>query len=137
MPRRLLGFNALFTIRRRQRAVTGSGSVSETDAVVIATGVPGIVMPHVLSNLPPPTQRPKPGGLVRVDEYRAWFGDPVNSANIQLDDLIEEEGTTPPRIYRVMAVLDEAGRGHHQYLRMESYSQQSEPWAQRGEPAPP
>jgi hypothetical protein len=132
MPRRLLGFNTTFTIRRRQRAVTGSGSVSEADAAVVATGVPGTIQPHVLSNLPPPPQRPKPGGLVRVDEYRLWLGDPVNSANAQLDDLIEEEGTDPLRVYRVMAVLDEAGRGHHQYLRVESYSQESEPWANRG-----
>ena len=139
MPRRLLGFNATLTVRRRQRAVTASGSVSEANTeAVIATGVPCIIMPHVLSNLPPPTQRPKPGGLVRVDEYRIWVGDPVNSANIQLDDLIEEEGTTPLRVYRVMAVLDEAGRGHHQYLRCESYSQQSEPWVnQGGEPPTP
>lgn len=138
MPRRLLGFNSLFTIRRRQRAVTGSGSVSEADAVVIATGIPGTIQSHVLSNLPPPPMRPKPGGLVRVDEYRLWIGDPVNSANAQLDDLIEEEGTTPLRVYRVMAVLDEAGRGHHQYLRVESYSQESEPWVnQGGEPSRP
>lgn len=132
MPRRLLGFNATFTIRRRQRAVTGSGSVSEADAVVVATGVPGTIQPHVLSNLPPPPQRPKPGGMVRVDEYRLWLGDSVNSADVQLDDLIEEEGTDPLRVYRIMAVLDAAGRGHHQYLRAESYSQESEPWANRG-----
>lgn len=131
MPRRLMGFNSLFTIRRRQRAVTGSGSVSETDAVAIATGVPGTIQPHVLSNLPPPPERPKPGGLVRVDEYRLWLGD-SGSADAQLDDIIEEEGTSPLRSYRVMAVLDEAGRGHHQYLRVESYSQQSEPWVNAG-----
>ncbi len=132
MPRRLMGFNSLFTIRRRQRAVVASGSVSETDSVAIATGVPGTIQPHVLSNLPPPTQRPKPGGLMRVDEYRLWLGDPVNGGDAQLDDLIEEEGTSPLRVYRVMAVLDAAGRGHHQYLRVESYSQQSEPWVNRG-----
>ncbi len=137
MTRRLLGFNVLFTVRRRQRAVGASGSVSETDAVVIATGVPGTVQPHVLSNLPPPTERPKPAGLVRVDEYRLWIGG-VDSVDVQLDDFLEEEGTVPLRVYRVMAVLDEAGRGHHQYLRAESYSQQSEPWANRGgEPAAP
>lgn len=132
MPRRLMGFNKTFTIRRRQRAVLASGSIAETDAVVVATGVPGTVQPHVLSNLPPPTQRPKPGGLVRVDEYRLWIGDATNSADAQLDDLIEEEGTDPLKVYRVMAVLDEAGRGHHQYLRAESYSQESEPWVNQG-----
>jgi hypothetical protein len=132
MPRRLLGFNKTFTIRRRQRAVLASGSITETDAEEIATGVPGTIQPHVLSNLPPPTQRPKPAGLVRVDEYRLWIGDATNSADAQLDDLIEEEGTDPLKVYRVMAVLDEAGRGHHQYLRVESYSQESEPWANQG-----
>lgn len=133
MPRRLLGFNKTFTLRRRQRAVTASGSVSEDDTgVVIATGIPGMVQPHVLSNLPPPPERPKPGGLVRVDEYRLWLGDAVNGTDAQLDDILEEEGTSPLRSYRVMAVLDEAGRGHHQYLRVESYSQESEPWVNRG-----
>ena len=132
MPRRLLGFNKLFTIRRRQRVVSSSGSVAETDAVVVATNVPGTIQPHVLSNLPPPTQRPKGGGLVRVDEYRLWLGDEA-TVDAQLDDLIEEQDTDPLKVYRVMAVLDDAGRGHHQYLRVESYSQESEPWASRGE----
>ncbi len=132
MARRLLGFNKTFTLRRRQRAVTGSGSVSEATAEVIATGVPGTIQPHVLSNLPPPPQRPKPGGLVRVDEYRLWLGDSENGVDAQLDDILEEEGTTPLKSYRVLAVLDDAGRGHHQYLRVESYSQESEPWVNRG-----
>lgn len=131
MARRLLGFNKTFTIRRRQRAVGSSGSVSETDAVVVAAGVPGTIQPHVLSNLPPPTQRPKPGGLVRIDEYRLWMSDEA-TANIQLDDLIEEDGTVPLKVVRVMAVLDEAGRGHHQYMRCESYSQESTSWANQG-----
>ncbi len=132
MARRLLGFNKLFTIRRRRRVSTSSGAVAEADSVEIATGVPGTVQPHVLSNLPPPTQRAKQGGLVRVDEYRLWIGDET-SADAQLDDLIEEEGTSPLKVFRVMAVLDDAGRGHHQYLRVESYSQESNPWADRGE----
>ena len=133
MPRRLMGFNKLFTLRRRQRAMTGSGSMSEANtAIVIATGIPGTIQPHVLSNLPPPPERTKPGGLVRVDEFRLWLGDPVNGTDAQLDDILEEEGTSPLRAYRVMAVLDEAGRGHHQYLRVESYSQESEPWVNQG-----
>lgn len=135
MPRRLLGFNKTFTIKRRQRAITDSGSVAEADAVTLATGVPGTIQPHVLSNLPPPPERPRPAGLVRVDEYRLWLGDVVGSGvDVQQDDLIEEEGTSPLRVYRVLAVLDEAGRGHHQYMRVESYSQESAQWAQRGEP---
>lgn len=133
MPRRLLGFNKTFTIKRRQRVVTASGSVSEGQATVIATGVPGTIQPHVLSNLPPPSERPREGGLLRQDEYRLWLGDPVNAANVQLEDLIEEEGTTPVKVYRVLAVLDDAGRGHHQYIRVESYSQESEQWAQKGD----
>lgn len=137
MPRRLLGFNATFTVRRRQRAVTASGSISEGNAVLIAAALPGTIQPHVLSNLPPPGERPRPAGLVRVDEYRLWLGDPANAADIRLDDLIEEDGTSPLRVFRVLAVLDEAGRGHHQYLRVESYSQESSPWVNRGgEPAP-
>lgn len=132
MVRRLLGSNKLFTIRRRQRVSTPSGAVAEADALEIATDVPGTVQPHVLSNLPPPTERPKPGGLVRVDEYRLWLSDET-FADVQLDDLIEEQGTDPLKVYRVMAVLDDAGRGHHQYLRVESYSQESNPWASRGE----
>ncbi len=132
MVRRLLGFNKTFTIRRRRRVSTGSGSMAEADAIVIATGVPGTVQPHVLSNLPPPTERAKQGGLVRVDEYRLWLGEET-SADAQLDDLLEEEGTDPLKIFRVMAVLDDAGRGHHQYLRVESYSQESNPWKDRGE----
>ncbi len=132
MVRRLLGSNKLFTIRRRQRVRTSSGSVSEADSVEVATGVPGTIQPHVLSNLPPPTQRPKAGGLVRVDEYRLWLSDEA-TVDVQLDDLIEEEGTDPLKVWRVMAVLDDAGRGHHQYMRVESYSQESEPWANRGE----
>ena len=70
---------------------------------------------------------------MRVDEYRLWLGDLTNAADVQLDDLIEEEGTSPLKVYRVLAVLDEAGRGHHQYLRVESYSQESESWRERGE----
>lgn len=133
MPRRLLGFNKTFTIKRRQRAVTASGAVSEGQATVIATGVPGTIQPHVLSNLPPPGERPREGGLLRQDEFRLWLGDEVSAANVQLDDIIEEEGTTPLKVYRVLAVLDDAGRGHHQYMRVESYSQESEPWAQAGD----
>lgn len=132
MVRKLLGSNKLFTIRRRQRVSTSSGAVAEADSVEIATDVPGTVQPHVLSNLPPPTQRPKQGGLVRVDEYRLWLSD-ATFADVQMDDLIEEQGTDPLKVYRVMAVLDDAGRGHHQYLRVESYSQESNPWANRGE----
>ncbi len=132
MVRRLLGFNKLFTIRRRRRVSTLSGSMAEADSVEIATNVPGTVQPHVLSNLPPPTERAKPGGLVRVDEYRLWLGDET-FADAQLDDLIEEQGTDPLKVFRVMAVLDDAGRGHHQYLRAETYSQESNPWADRGE----
>lgn len=138
MPRRLRGFNATFTIRRRQRAVTSSGSINEATATIIASGVPGTIQPHVLSNLPPQGERPRPAGLVRVDEYRLWLGDSVNAADVRLDDLIEEEGTSPLRVFRVLAVLDEAGRGHHQYMRVESYSQESSPWVNRGgEPASP
>lgn len=137
MPRRLMGFNATFTVRRRQRAVTASGSVSETDGEVIVTGVPGTIQPHVLSNLPPPTERPKPAGLVRVDEYRGWLGD-TGTVDVMMDDLIEEEGTSPLKVYRVMAVLNEAGRGHHQYMRLETYSQESSTWVnQGGEPTTP
>ncbi len=137
MPRRLMGFNATFTVRRRQRAVLASGSVAETDGEVIASGIPGTVQPHVLSNLPPPTERPKPAGLVRVDEYRGWLGD-TGTVDVMMDDLLEEEGTSPLKVYRVMAVLNEAGRGHHQYMRLESYSQESSAWANRGgEPASP
>lgn len=132
MVRKLLGSNKLFTIRRRQRVSTSSGAVAEADSVEIATDVPGTVQPHVLSNLPPPTQRPKQGGLVRVDEYRLWLSD-ATFTDVQMDDLIEEQGTDPLKVYRVMAVLDDAGRGHHQYLRVESYSQESNPWANRGE----
>ena len=132
MVLRLLGSNKVFTIRRRKRVSTPSGAVAEADSVTIATGVPGTVQPHVLSNLPPPTERAKPGGLVRVDEYRMWIGDST-FADAQLDDLIEEEGTDPLKVFRVMAVLDDGGRGHHQYLRVESYSQESNPWADRGE----
>ncbi len=69
---------------------------------------------------------------MRVDEYRFWLGDSVNAVDIRLDDLIEEEGTAPLRVYRVLAVLDEAGRGHHQYMRVESYSQESNPWVTSG-----
>lgn len=132
MPRRLLGFNTTFTIRRRSRTTSSSGSVAEDDAVVIATGVPGTIQPHVLSNLPPAPERPKQAGLVRVDEYRLWLGDPINAVDVRLDDLIEEEGTSPLRVFRVLAVLDEAGRGHHQYMRVESYSQESSSWVTGG-----
>lgn len=133
MVRRLLGSNKTFTVRRRLRSATDTGSYEEMDATVIATGVPGTIQPHVLTNLPPPPERPKPGGMVRVDEYRLWLGDPTSSgADVRLDDLIEEEGTDPLRVYRVMAVLDDAGRGHHQYLRVESYSQESNPWVTSG-----
>lgn len=135
MPRVLLGFNKTFTVRRRSRSVSDTGSTVEDAAVVVATGVPGTIQPHVLSNLPPPPERSKPGGMVRVDEFRLWLGDSVNSADMRLDDLVEEEGSDPLRVYRVLAVLDEAGRGHHQYMRVESYSQESSPWANRpGEP---
>lgn len=137
MPRRLMGFNATYTIRRRQRAVLASGSVAETNGEVIVSGVPGTIQPHVLSNLPPPTERPKPAGLVRVDEYRGWLGD-TGTVDVQLDDLLEEEGTSPLKVYRVVAVLNEAGRGHHQYMRLETYSQESSTWVnQGGEPATP
>lgn len=135
MPRVLLGFNKTFTVRRRSRSVSDSGSVVEDAPVEVATGVPGTIQAHVLSNLPPPPERPKPGGMVRVDEFRLWLGDSVNSVDMRLDDLVEEEGSDPLRVYRVLAVLDEAGRGHHQYMRVESYSQESSPWVNRpGEP---
>lgn len=132
MPRRLLGFNRTFTVRRRLRATTDSGSYEETAATVVAANVPGSIQPHVLSNLPPPPERSKPGGLVRVDEYRLWLGDTTNAVDVRLDDLIEEDGTDPLRVYRVLAVLDVAGRGHHQYMRVESYSQESNPWVTGG-----
>ncbi len=131
MPRILLGFNRLFTIRRPVRAVTASGSSSEA-FTTIATNVPGTIQAHVLSNLPAPPQRPKAAGQFRMDEFRLWLGDPVNSANAQLDDIIDQQGTSPLQSYRVMAVLDDAGRDHHQYLRVESYSQESQTWVQQG-----
>lgn len=132
MVRRLLGFNNTYTVRRRVRAPTDTGSYEETDALVVAAGVPGTVQAHVLSNLPPPPERPKPGGLVRVDEWRIWLGDATNAVDVRQDDLIEEDGSDPLRVYRVLAVLDEAGRGHHQYIRAESYSQESNPWVTGG-----
>ena len=135
MARKLIGFNKLFTVKRRRRAFTPSGSAEEDAAVIIARDVPGAIQPHVLSNLPPPGERTRQGGLVRVDEYRLWLGDPASSVDVQLDDLIEEQDTFPVRVYRVLAVLDAAGRGHHQYLRVESYSQESASWEnQEGEP---
>lgn len=135
MPRSLVGFNKTFTVRRRRRLFTPSGAVEEDDAEIIATGLPGAIQPHVLSNLPPPGERARQGGLVRVDEYRLWLGDPASTVAVKLDDLIEEEDTDPVRIYRVLAVLDAAGRGHHQYLRVESYSQESTTWEDaEGEP---
>ena len=134
MTRRLMGMNRTFTVRRRVRSVTDSGSASEQNTTTIATGIPGAIQAHVLSNLPPPPERTKIGGLLRVDEFRLWFGDPTNSVDVRLDDLIDEEGTDPLRTYRVLAILDEAGRNHHQYMRVESYSQESGPWATVGEP---
>ncbi len=131
MVRVLMGFNKTLTIRRRLRSATDTGSYEEMDATVIAANVPGTVQPHVLSNLPPPPERPKQGGLVRVDEWRIWLGD-TNAVDVRQDDLIEEDGTDPLRVYRVLAVLDEAGRGHHQYIRAESYSQESNPWVTSG-----
>ncbi len=86
MPRILLGFNRLFTIRRPVRAVTASGS-SDESFTTIATNVPGTIQAHVLSNLPAPPQRPKAAGQFRMDEFRLWLGDPVNSVNAQLDEL--------------------------------------------------
>jgi hypothetical protein len=86
----------------------------------------------VLNNIPPNSERTKSGGLVRVDEYRLWLGDP-SVVRIELDDIIEEEGTNPLRLYRVLAALDDGGRGHHQLMRVESYSEQSAPWAAVGE----
>lgn len=135
MARRLVGFNKLFTVKRRRRTFTASGSVEEDEAVILAKDVPGAIQPHVLSNLPPPPERTRQGGLVRVDEYRLWLGDPSSSVDVQLDDLLEEQDTDPVRVYRVLAVLDAAGRGHHQYLRVESYSQESAAWEDaEGEP---
>jgi len=133
MVRRLLGMNRTFTIKRRQRVVSPSGSASEATSVTIASGVPGAIQAHVLSNLPPPGERPVRGGLFRQDEFRLWLGDTTNAVDAQLDDLIEEEGTSPLRVYRVFAVLDEAGRGHHQLLRVEAYSQESSQFAQKGD----
>jgi len=133
MPRILLGFNRLFTIRRPVRAVTSSGSTDEV-FTTIATNVPGTIQAHVLSNLPAPPQRPKAAGQFRMDEFRLWLGDPVNSTNARLDDIIDQQGTNPLQSYRVMAVLDDAGRDHHQYLRVESYSQESQAWQESGEP---
>lgn len=132
MVRKLLGFNKTFTIKRRQRAVTASGSVAEATTQTVATAIPGTVQPHVLSNLPPSPERAKRGGLLRIDEYRLWLGDD-DQVDVRLDDFIEEEGTSPPRIYRVLAVLDDAGRGHHQYFRVESYSQESGQWLEGGD----
>ncbi len=126
------GFNKTFTIRRRLRAATDTGSYEEMDATVVASGVPGTVQAHVLSNLPPPPERPKPGGLVRVDEWRIWLGDAASVGAVRQDDLIEEDGTDPLRVYRVLAVLNEASRDHHQYIRAESYSQESNPWVTSG-----
>ena len=127
MPRVLLGFNKTFTIKRRQRAVSASGAILEGTTTTVAAAIPGTVQPHVLSNLPPPTQRPKTGGLLRIDEFRLWLGD-ESVVDVRLDDYIEEDGTSPLKTYRVMAVLDDAGRGHHQYFRVETYSQESENW---------
>ena len=127
MARVLLGFNKTFTIKRRVRAVTASGSIAEGTTTTVASAIPGTVQPHVLSNLPPPTARPKAAGLVRVDEFRLWLGD-ESVVDVQLDDYIEEDGTSPLKTYRVLAVLDDAGRGHHQYFRVESYSQESVGW---------
>lgn len=135
MVRLLMGMNRTFTLRRSVRSITDSGSASEETITTIATGIPGSIQPHVLSNLPPPPERTKIGGLVRVDEFRLWFGDPVASAEVRQNDLITEEGTDPLRTYRVLAILDEAGRGHHQYMRVESYSQASQEWATVGEPS--
>lgn len=133
MPRRLLGFNKLFTIKRRQRVVKASGSVGEAEAEVLAEHVPGTMQPHTLSNLPPMGELARSGGLMRKDEWKLWLGDVASTIEVLLDDLVEEEGTDPLRVYRVLAVLDEAGRGHHQYLRVESYSQQSVQWKERGD----
>jgi len=133
MPRRLLGFNKLFTIKRRQRVIKASGSVGEAEAEVLAEHVPGTMQPHTLSNLPPMGELARSGGLMRKDEWKLWLGDVASTIEVLLDDLVEEEGTDPLRVYRVLAVLDEAGRGHHQYLRVESYSQQSVQWKERGD----
>lgn len=132
MVRVLMGFNKTFTVRRRLRSATDTGSYEEMDATVVAANVPGTVQPHVLSNLPPPPQRPKSGGLLRMDEWRIWLGDTTNAVDVRQDDLIEEDGTSPLRVYRVLAVLNEAGRDHHQYIRAESYSQESNPWVTSG-----
>ncbi len=132
MARILLGFNTTFTVKRRKRAVTPSGSVSEATTETVATAVPGTVQPHVLSNLPPAPERTKRGGLLRIDEYRLWLGD-SSVVDVRLDDYLEEEGTDPLRVYRVLAVLDDAGRGHHQYFRCESYSQESSQWLEGGD----
>lgn len=136
MPRRLLGFNKTFTVRRRIRATTDSGSYEEMSPTLVAANVPGTIQPHVLSNLPPPPERPKSGGMLRIDEYRMWLGDPTNAVDVRLDDLVEEDGTDPLQVYRVLAILDDAGRGHHQYLRVESYSQESNPWVIGGGDTP-
>ncbi len=47
MPRMLIGFNKTFTVKRRLRSYTDTGSYEEMEATTVATGVPGTIQPHV------------------------------------------------------------------------------------------
>jgi len=114
----MLGLNKTITVKKTTQAVTASGSSAEAEEIV-ATGVPAAIQPFVLNNMPPPPDRRYPSGDMYTEEFRCWVSraalTDIESGYIVIDEGTDEE-------YRVVAVVDDAGRSHHWVLRLVKYS---------------
>ncbi len=114
------GLNKTITISQFTRAVTDSGSATETE-VTILTGVSAAWQPHLLNNLPPPAERYWPAGEQYLREFRCWIPFAALGGIVPLVSwFITDEDTNEK--WRIKAVIDDAGRKHHWLLRMENYS---------------
>lgn len=115
----MFGLNKTLTYIRAERAVTDSGMADEAETT-LATGVRCAIQPFVLNNLPPPSQRRFSVGSQYTEEFRCWI--PTNTITFtpQDDDIVVDE--TDSTRFRVIAVIDDAGRNHHWLLRLVRYS---------------
>lgn len=115
----MLGRNKRISIYRTDRTITATRSITEGRSLLFSN-IRAAIQSHVLNNLPPPADRLQQSGIVYQREFRCWIscrdlpGTTPLTTWIVVDEATNEE-------FRVRAVVDDAGRGHHWLLRLENF----------------
>lgn len=115
----MFGLNKIINIYETHRSFSNTGSIEDENEELIFSGVRVAIQPHILNNLPPPSDRPTLAGIFYQREFRCWIPKATVATAPRTTWIIENASTEEK--FRVRAVIDDAGRDHHWLVRMENY----------------